>query len=50
MDLRDFKLQDEQMIYSSSNINFDGVFYCEGHVKPKKKAVEKKVQDELLSS
>ena len=36
MGLKDFKLQGEQTIYSSSNINFDGVFYCEGHVKQKK--------------
>ena len=35
MVLKGFKLQGEQMIYSTSNINYNRVFYHEVHVKQK---------------
>lgn len=35
MVLKDFKLQGEQMICITNNMNYNGVFYREVHVKQK---------------
>ena len=52
MGLKDFKLQGEQMIYSTSKTNYNRVFYHEGRVKRKVLgcAMEQKVRAELLST